>query len=178
MEDTDEADLGFEVVVLGTSEDEISLQLVFNDPSAISSTRDGPDKLSLEITDLSMFVSAESDKAMDETSFDKDALQYTDLPPIIADLGLAEKMEKVMAVVEWVLYVILGLIFVHAVLHGASMQSLWSLVRVMQLIFLSAIVAVPYPAETYMFFNGRIFAKLDLFQGQTLAEKYFDFSAS
>ena len=34
---------GFEIVVMSTSDDEISLQLVFDDPSAISSTRDGPD---------------------------------------------------------------------------------------------------------------------------------------
>ena len=48
----------------------------------------------------------------------------------------------------------------------------------MQMIFLCTIVAVPYPAETYMFFNGRIFFKLDLFRGQDLAEKYLNFSDS
>ena len=58
------------------------------------------------------------------------------------------------------------------------MQSIWGLVRAMQMIFLCTIVSVPYPAESYLFFNGRIFFKLDLLQGQTLFEKFFKFSTS
>ena len=169
---------GFEIVLLGTSEDEISLQLVFDDPSAISSTRDGPDTFSLEIVDLSMFQSAESDKPMDSSSFDAKALAEAALPPIIADPQIGENILRILDVVEIVLYVVIGLIFLLAITQRGSMQSLWSLVRAMQMIFLCTIVSVPYPAESYLFFQGRIFFKLDLLQGQTLAEKFLNFSPS
>ena len=115
---------------------------------------------------------------MDSSSFDKNALENADVPPIVSDPSVADNIVSILAVVEWVLYVVLALIFLFAIAQGGSMQSLWSLVRAMQMIFLCTIVAVPYPAETYMFFNGRIFFKLDLFRGQDLAEKYLNFSDS
>ena len=102
---------------------------------------------------------------MDSSSFDKNELENADLPPIVADPSVADNIVSILSVVEWVLYTVLALIYVLAIAQGGSMQSLWSLVRAMQMIFLCTIVAVPYPAETYMFFNGRIFFKLDLFFG-------------
>ena len=66
--------------------------------------------------------------------------------------------------------------FVKLLLKG-SMQQLWGMIRAMQMIVLSAIIKVSYPAHTAMFFQGcMIFSKMDMFQGDDLFSNAFDFT--
>jgi hypothetical protein len=59
---------------------------------------------------------------------------------------------------------------------GGSMQSLYGLIRSMQLILLSFLSDVSYPAHTYVFFQGSIlFAGMDVFSGEDLYEKHLVF---
>ena len=65
---------GFQLEFLSSSDYDLTFQLVFDDPSRVSSTRDGSDTFSLEILDLSMFQSAESDKPLNASMFDSSML--------------------------------------------------------------------------------------------------------
>ena len=58
---------------------------------------------------------------MDSSSFDKNALENADLPPIVSDPSVADNIVSILAVVEWVLYVVLALIFLFAIAQGGSM---------------------------------------------------------
>ena len=66
--------------------------------------------------------------------------------------------------------------FVFALLLGGSMQSLWSLIRSMQLIILASLLNVLYPPHAQVFFEGAIlFASMDVFQSEELYAYMFEF---
>jgi hypothetical protein len=62
------------------------------------------------------------------------------------------------------------------ILLGGSMQQLYGLIRSMQLILLSMLTDVAYPAHTLVFFQGAIlFAGMDIFSGEEFYAKHFTF---
>ena len=66
--------------------------------------------------------------------------------------------------------------FALSIIMGGSMQQLWGMIRAMQMIVLGALVRVPTPAHTFLFFTGcMIFAQMDVLDGQGLYEILFEF---
>ena len=59
---------------------------------------------------------------------------------------------------------------------GGSLQSLYGMIRAMQMMLLSALANVAYPAPTLIYFQGAIlFAGMDVFSGEDFYEKNFVF---
>ena len=62
------------------------------------------------------------------------------------------------------------------IILGGSMQQLYGLIRAMQMILLSLLSDVSYPAPAYVFFQGvMLFAQMDIFSGEDFFEKHFIF---
>lgn len=56
------------------------------------------------------------------------------------------------------------------------MQQLWGMIRAMQIILLQTLIEIPFPAYTFMFFQGCLmFAQIDIFSGETFYPIIFEF---
>jgi hypothetical protein len=59
---------------------------------------------------------------------------------------------------------------------GGSMQQLWGMIRTLQMMILIALVKIPQPPHTFVFFKAcMVFASFDLLDGAEVYELIFIF---
>jgi len=62
--------------------------------------------------------------------------------------------------------------FVVSLILGGSMQYLWGMIRVMQMITILSLVSVMFPSHTMVFFEAAVlFSNMDVLSGEDLYEK-------
>ena len=171
-----EADrLAFFVEVLNHDPQEIGIKLNFNNPQQVSQGGSNKDKLILKVVELSLFKSA-SGMSLDEASFEGEAGVITkSCPPIISK----EDAENIISATEdagSILNFFSSSNFVISLLMGGSMQQLFGMIRALQMIVLTALIRVPTPAHSFIFFAGcMLFASMDVLDGGGFYEDWFVF---
>jgi hypothetical protein len=66
-------------------------------------------------------------------------------------------------------YLAIVMIFIIGIVIGGSLHYMWGMIRVLQMLIFSTIVAVPYTPTSYLFFAGSSnMAQLDIFNGRSI----------
>ena len=106
----------------------------------------------IELLDIRIFKSKDSLKSISLDSFEGSPQISFDLPPITTDLGTVESIQGSTDVVSTVTTFLSSANFLVGIILGGSMQQLYGLIRAMQMILLSMLADVSFPAPTFIFF--------------------------
>jgi len=126
---TGAAKLQFNVEVIEHSPRKIKLKVNFENPSAVSAV--GPDLLTFEIKELSLFKTP-TGRPLLVDSFEGGKPSITKvIPPIVADEGQMDTINDSTASAGTTLNFLSTGNFVIALILGGSMQLLWGMIRAM-----------------------------------------------
>ena len=148
----------------------------FQKPDEVSSTSLGRDRLIIELKDVRVFKSQITGEPMDHSSFEGLPQVEVVLSPLLLDEELAENLQDTTDMISVITNFLSSANFGVGIILGGSLQSLYGMIRSMQMILLSALCDVAYPAPTLIYFQGAIlFAGMDVFSGEDFYEKHFQF---
>jgi hypothetical protein len=154
----------------------MSIKLEFSEPGEVSSTSSGRDRLIIELKDIRLFKSVLTGETMQLDQFSGKPELSFEMPPIVSNIETIESIKESTDMVSKITTFLSSANFGVGMILGGSMQQLYGLIRSMQLILLSFLSDVAYPAHAYVFFQGGIlFAGMDVFSGEDLYEKYLQF---
>ena len=119
----------------------------------------------MSIKEVSIFKTKETMKSLSKDSFKGGIPEISGaLPPVVADKAEAEQIEESANTGTKVLDALnSGNFFLMLVLKG-SMEQLWGMIRAIQMIVLSALVALNLPTNLFIYLQICIvFAQMDIF---------------
>ena len=156
------------------STDRLIMQLKFMNPDQISSSVYGRDKLIIKVVSLDPFISAETGLSLTSADFPNGLPQLVkELPPIVNEETQKQLSSSTKNVGASVNTVGAGNLVINVLMNG-SMQQLFGMIRVIQVIILTALMNIVFPPNAAAFFQGAIsFATMDVLSGEEIYKKIF-----
>jgi len=116
-------------------------------------------------------------KAIQPTTFKNGDAKITKMmPPLVIDPDQAQMIMDTAETTGSIMTYTSSANFLLALIIGGSMQKLWGMLRALQTIILLALVRVPTPVHTFLFFQACIlFASMDILDGAAWYEEWFIF---
>ena len=168
--------LRFNYSVVNQTLDRIDFQLMFERPEMVS-TYLTKDMLQIELLHFNqVFRSAVTLKPLDFGLRKNESVTFKkELHSQISE-ELLETINEATENMQLVFHVVLSHSGLLALLMQASISSLWTLIRAIQLIVFSTLIQVPMPSHTFAFLGEMMMiAQVDPFDGNQIYAKWFVF---